>query len=213
MPFIGSHYRRMNKQILVIGESHYFDTECNAHDDAEAWYHKLTAKDLKDDERAWTHTRNTAGSGVNQSYSSRAFVIFRNIEHGLREALVQQELPTDNYFRYAAFYNYFQRPAKTGVSIVNKPIDDDTAYSHLMKLQKVIGATHLAFVSKRAYTSFLKQFNRKELPVLDTFATAHPSCSWWNRVHRHYHYDQVEKMTSREWFVKRIGKLHLTDEA
>ena len=209
MPLIGSHYRRMNKRILVIGESHYLERDSSIHLDAHKWYHNTTINDLTETERGWSHTRDTSGSGMNQKYHAKSFTIYRNVEKALRDVLSGEDISTDSYFRYAAFYNYFQRPAQTGISVANVDLDDEYAYQHLQQLQQVIQADQFAFVSKRAYHSFLHRYQAADFPDVDTFATAHPACSWWNRVHKHYHYDQVEQMTSREWFIKRVGSLHL----
>ncbi len=207
MPLIGSHYRRMNKQVLVIGESHYLHKGCKIHLNAEEWYRGLTASKMQLFDEGWINTRMTAGSGVNQYYGAKAFTIYRNIEYALREVFDGEEWPRDNYFRYAAFYNYFQRPAETGVSIENDEVDDSHAYQHLGELTKILEPTHLAFVSKRAYSAFLRKQTEGDFSEQTIFATAHPACSWWNREHRHYFNEQVEKMTSRDWFIRGVGEL------
>ncbi|MBC6995221.1 hypothetical protein QWY85_12425 [Neolewinella lacunae] len=209
LPFIGSHYRRMNKRVLVIGESHYLRKESEQKSESGAWYDGTAAAMLDDEDRNWIHTRGTAGSGEKQRYASKAFGIYRNVEFAIRDLLVDKDLPTDNYLRYVAYYNYFQRPAKTGDSLEVTDLDKKTAYHHLLALGDILEVTHFAFVSKLAYYAFWKSHGKDEFFTRNIFGTAHPSTSWWNTPHQHDWWEEKFKMTSREWFIKRIGKLQL----
>lgn len=210
IPFIGSHYRRMNKRVLVIGESHYLEEGKKIQEDLDDWYAGSTAHLLDDVDRDWIHTRGTSGSGVNQKYLSKAFGIYRNVEYAIRDLLEGEAPHTDNYLRYAAYYNYFQRPAKTGLSLHLDSRDKDVAYDHLASLVKVLQPTHLAFVSKLAHNSFWEKHpTQAAFDVRDIFGTPHPGCSWWNRSLRHYFYEEQEVCTGREWFLRRVGRLRI----
>lgn len=208
LPLVGSHYRRMNKQVLVIGESHYLRKESEGKRAVEMWYNGTAAATLDKVDRNWIHTRGTAGSGIDQKYGSKAFSIYRNVEFAIQELLTSEGLPADNYLRYVAFYNYFLRPAKTGLSLDLTESDEKKAYEHLVILVEILQPTHLAFVSKLAYYAFWNfhrenpQFYRREI-----FGTAHPGCRWWNSVHGHDYWGEKSRMTSREWFLERVGEL------
>ncbi|NJC27031.1 hypothetical protein [Neolewinella antarctica] len=209
LPFVGSHYQRMNKRVLVIGESHYLPQGREAHLTSKNWYDGTAATSLNDVDRAWINTRGTAGSGEDQRYGSRAFSIYRNVEYAIRELLEDDELPTDNYLRYVSYYNYFQRPAETGVSLVLTDEDNSVAYNHLAGLYKILSPTHLAFVSKLAYNAFWAQYQSGDFRMREIFGTPHPSSSWWNRPHQHDYWGEKETMTGRAWFLRRVGGMRL----
>jgi len=199
----------MNKQVLVIGESHYLREESKKKGEPEVWYDGTAVAMLDDEDRSWIHTRGTAGSGEGQKYGSKAFGIYRNVEYAIQELLPDKTLPADNYLRYVAFYNYFQRPAKTGDSLKVTKQDKQIAYNHLLKLAEIFGVTHYAFVSKKAYYAFWDVHGNDEFSTRNIFGTAHPCTSWWNRSHRHDWWEKQIEMTGREWFMERIGKLKL----
>lgn len=186
LPLIGSHYQRMNKQVLVIGESHYLRKESEGKREPVSWYDGTATTKLDQEDRNWIHTRGTAGSGKKQKYGSKAFSIYRNVEYAIKELLVGEDLLTENYLSYVAFYNYFLRPAKTGLSLDLTEADKLKAYEHITTLVAILQPTHLAFVSKLSYHAFWElhkenpQFYRREI-----FGTAHPDCSWWNSFHGH----------------------------
>jgi hypothetical protein len=210
LPLIGSHYRRMNKQVLVIGESHYLRKESEGKRAPAPWYDGTAAAMLDDADRNWIHTRGTAGSGENQKYGSKAFSIYRNVEYAIKELLVGEDLPVDNYLRYTAYYNFFQRPAETGKSLDLTDTDKLKAYEHLVALVGILEPTHLAFVSKLAYRAFWAV--HKDFPqfyLREIFGTAHPSCRWWNSIHGHDYWGEKKRMTSRDWFLERVGPLYL----
>jgi hypothetical protein len=209
LPLIGSHYRRMNKQVLVIGESHYLRKESEGKGRSGPWYDGTAAATLDDVDRDWIHTRGTAGSGIDQKYGSKAFSIYRNVEYAIQELLKDKDLPADNYLRYVAYYNYFQRPAKTGDSLEVTDLDRKTAYNHLLALGDILKVTHFAFVSKLAYYAFWESHGKDEFFTRNIFGTAHPSTSWWNRPHRHDWWEEQFKMTSRQWFIERVGELKI----
>ncbi|TXF89250.1 hypothetical protein FUA23_10895 [Neolewinella aurantiaca] len=208
LPLIGSHYRRMNKQVLVIGESHYLRKESEGKREPVSWYDGTATTKLDQEDRNWIHTRGTAGSGIDQKYGSKAFSIYRNVEYAIKELLEGEDLPTNNYLRYTAYYNYFLRPAKTGLSLDLTAEDKTQAYNHLVALVGILQPTHLAFVSKLAYRAFWDFHQESELFFIhDVFGTAHPGCRWWNSIHKHDFWGEKERMTSRDWFLKRVGKL------
>jgi|AntRauTorckE5430_2_1112549.scaffolds.fasta_scaffold14899_1 hypothetical protein len=209
LPLVGSHYQRMNKQVLVIGESHYLREESKKKSEPDVWYDGTAAAMLDDKDRSWIHTRGTAGSGEGQKYGSKAFSIYRNVEYAIKELLIDKDLPADNYLRYVAFYNYFQRPAKTGDSLKVTDLDRSAAYNHLITVGDILGVTHFAFVSKSAYYAFWESHGKGEFSTRNIFGAAHPSCSWWNRSHRHDWWGEQFEMTSREWFLERVGKLSI----
>ena len=209
MPFIGSHYRRMNKRVLIVGESHYLEPGCEVHLNAKNWYAGLSSADFSKVNKGWIFTRQTAGSGINQKYARKAFTIYRNVEYAIKESLNTGISETDNYLRYAAFYNYFQRPAEAKISIANVDLDDRKAYDHFKSLYEVLDFTHLAFVSKRAYHAFLKKREPQEFAEVKIFATAHPACSWWNREHKHWADGMMYKMSSKDWFLHQLDGLGL----
>ncbi|SER19125.1 hypothetical protein [Neolewinella agarilytica] len=210
LPLIGSHYRQMNKQVLVIGESHYLRKDSEEKRTVASWYDGSAAAMLDDEDRSWIHTRGTAGSGINQRYGSRAFSIYRNVENAIKDLIKNEDVQEDNYLRYVAYYNYFLRPAKTGLSLDLTPQDRLRAYEHIVALVDILQPTHLAFVSKLSYNAFWKfhgespKFYRREI-----FGTAHPGCPWWNAVHNHDYWGEKDRMTSRAWFLRRVGRLSL----
>jgi hypothetical protein len=205
-PLVGSYFTRMNKRVLIIGESHYLPKESTIHGnetkDVEQWYKGVSDK-LKPKEREWINTRKNSGSIT----SAKGHTIYRQLRSVLSELVDGDDLPMDNPFRYVAYYNYFQRPAHSKMSVKATKLDETIAYEHLLALIEVLGVTDLAFVSKLAYKSFWKQHGTVKTTIKNIFGSAHPSCSWWNTAHRHKWWGEEYKMTSREWFKKRVGVL------
>jgi hypothetical protein len=208
LPFVGSLYKRMNNRVLIIGESHYLSSNSiisgNKDRRVTQWYNGRV-EDLSTEEQAWINTRLTAGGDS----KPKGHAIYRQLKHALRELLGEDAVFEDNPFRAIAFYNYFQRPAQTGESLVLTEQDKNVACKHLLELVNILGVTHLAFVSKLAFNCFWRRVELEKIEVPDYFGTAHPGCSWWNREHRHWYGDDMERMTSREWFLKQVGKLSI----
>ena len=213
LPFVGSHYQRLNKKILVIGESHYWDADSDAHFDVDAWYNGEARQHMTKINADYIFTRGVVSQGHHRHYGFKAAAIFQRVEAALADCLqLPRNYPTDNYFRYAAFYNYFQRPAGHKVSLAAKENDRKVAFSHLLELISILQPTHLAFVSKLAYRTFLQELSNAEKASVGThyFGCPHPGSSWWNRKQRFRDASQqVHRMKGREWFQHNIGPLEL----
>jgi hypothetical protein len=101
-----------------------------------------------------------------------------------------------NMFRYAAWCNFFQRPAeKTGNSINTDTSDIDKANEVFEHLFETIKPTYVIFVSKKAWDcSGALRHKCKDKAIVFDYAP-HPNTSWWNRKAKPY-----GDMTGREKF-------------
>lgn len=201
LPLVGSEYQSNLRKIIVIGESHYLPSNSVVHKDAKSWYETGTSDSISAKEKEWTHTRGTAGYAKNQKYNSKGHTIYRNLERAIRVGLNCEE-GIDNYFRYIAYYNYFQRPALQGDSLQITQVDEEIGYIVIKELHQILRFDIAIFVSKLAYSSFkesAKQDGSKLGFVVEK--TVHPSCSWWNRVHTNWQNGNKVKCTGKDQFI------------
>lgn len=199
LPLIGNNYLNQKKKVIFIGESHYLPHASQIHENSETWYNSNVSQ-LNLCEKEWTNTRHNAGSGVNQKYQSKAFRIYQNIEKSIINIGFTPQL-MDNMFRYCCFYNYFQRPAKTGMSLNNDMNDDEVAINTFNSLVEILKFDFAFFVSRKAYHSF--RANEKcglYFNLHNTFSLPHPGSIWWNRKSRRYLNQNYEPMTGKENF-------------
>lgn len=199
LPLIGKNYISQDKKVIFIGESHYLPKKSMIHIIDKEWYDSDWSM-LNEDEIRWSNTRKNSGSGRNQKYDSKAHKIYQNIEKSI---LNTGFTPTnkDNVFRYCSFYNYFQRPAKTGISISNTPLDDEIAFNTFEENYNILGFTYAIFASKKAYSSF-RQMKEKMNPNLEVniFTIPHPGSVWWNRKCEKYSNEENHPISGREKF-------------
>ena len=141
-----------------------------------------------EDIEQYTNTREIINSG---KWSSRAHGIYRDPERIIRKQIVAgaetKDAEIGNSFKYVAFYNYFLRPAKKGLSIKQSitQVDEKIANDAFMELVQLLKPDYVFFLSKFAYETH-KRNNRNSNSFKTNFSP-HPSCSWWNRKHIHYH--------------------------
>jgi len=205
LPLIGSNYSSNFKKVLFVGESHYLPNSSNIHNNSTEWY-SLDQSVLNDNEKDWINTRETAGSGINQKYNSKAFSIYRNIEKGILNSGFNPEMK-DNMFRFCAFYNYFLRPAETGKSISRDELDKDKSFENIINLEKILGFEYVIFVSKLAYNDFNWYFkNRKNQLKFKYFSLPHPGCLWWNRKSKSYLNSKGESLNGKEKLIEIISE-------
>lgn len=83
------------------------------------------------------------------------------------QVLDEQHIAHDKYaLGESAFYNYFLRPAHDigrRKQFVPQPVDLDVSGEALTGIIRVLSPELIVFLSKLAYTSFLKYCNEKEI--------------------------------------------------
>jgi hypothetical protein len=203
LPLVGSHYNNQNKRVIFIGESHYLPKESTIHNQPNDWYDSNSSF-LSETEKKWINTRKNSGSGKNQKYKPKAYRIYQNIEKGILNSGFNPVVK-DNMFRYCSYYNYFQRPAKTGKSLNNTEKDDRVAIETFEMILSFLKFDFAFFVSKKAYNSFQRMKNFISLPQLIVIKSVpHPGSVWWNRKSKKYKNSIGEKVTGREMFESLI---------
>lgn len=179
VPGVCDHYWREDGrhcQLLLIGESNYFNDNDAAHCDfldAERWYKADDARLIPDYRK--TDVSNFIGyKTFNQ--------VFNIMDRVLDEAGIKHEPGLSE----AAFYNYYLRPAyKHGQrrGFKAQPIDDEVAGEALTGIIGEIKPNVIIFLSKLAYTAFTDYCAAKGL-AFDGIVmehVSHPASIWWNR--------------------------------
>ena len=199
IPAVGDHYWRedgLHKQMLLVGESNYFDDNDVSHSDfrdAEKWYKCADAKLIPEYRK--TAVSNWIGYGTfNKVFNIMGKVLSASgIEHkdGLHET---------------AFYNYFLRPAyNDGKNRGFRPQDIDREVSGLA-LSGVIERLKpnlIIFLSKLAYTEFSKFVNRNNPDYGRIIEhVSHPASIWWNRNGGVNGKTKFENLLNQFWLVK-----------
>ena len=204
IPWVGTDYdKKDHKKILFIGESHYLPKDSIIHETPDKWY-SSSDSNLNVEEKRWINTRGVMKKNENQKYNSPSqVVIFGNIETVIQEAMEKTKYDYDEskqqFFRYCAFYNFFQRPAHIGDSLEAEPQDIKVAIETFEKIVSILKPDFVYIVSSKVW--YLPEMQKvRELKNADF--SPHPSCSWWNRP---CHIDKVDrnlKVTGKEKLLK-----------
>jgi hypothetical protein len=192
-PWVGRLYGQPGwKPLLFVGESHYLPPTSKIHLDARRWY-ASTRADLTEKEVAWTSIQQIVAGGHEQRYTAKAHRLFAKLEHALLAAGFPHR---PQMLDYAAFYNFFQRPAETGVSIVTGEMDREQGAEVLRELLRVLEPSLVCVVSRLAWP-FVRSVVTGTSVVADSFP--HPASHWWNRRSTRYRlHDEGEPLTGSE---------------
>lgn len=212
MPWVGEEYDGSgHKRILFIGESHYLPNGTDEDFfDPNIWYNQEEGE-LDDDALDWTNTRGKIEPG---KWSSKAHSIYRETEKVIRAVVNENEPPYQgctNMFRFAAYYNYFLRPAQQGATFekVIQHYDKIVAYDALNEIVGILKPDFIYFLSKFAYKEFLfydqkirkdiVPFNERNPNIILDFSP-HPSCACWN-TKKYTLNDSTELLTGKEKLI------------
>lgn len=217
MPWVGEEYDGpSHKKILFIGESHYLpdgtDEELFTKD---GWYEQdIIELEEKNYEQDWTNTRSIVEGFIEWSTKNKAHGIYSQTEKVIRAVVKENEPPYQgctNMFRFAAYYNYFLRPARQGATFekVIQHYDKIVAYDALNGIVDVLKPDFIFFLSIFAYDEFkyfdqvhregIEPFNKRNPNIIIDFSP-HPSCSWWNRKEYRLN-DSTEFLTGKEKLI------------
>lgn len=181
LPFIGYNYEK--SKLLLVGESHYVKKDNLSKADMinmyADWYNRPT-EDIENAMiyRDWFTTRNVI-KNFQCRYRSKAHTMFSNPAKVMMKIL-GDKCPTDTAaFSCVSFCNYFQRPSlEEGKSINPIYLNEETITAEIFEeLIKIIKPKGIIFLSKKAYSSFMK-FKNKEYPIFIDFVH-HPTSPWW----------------------------------
>jgi hypothetical protein len=179
-PFVGERFRDGRQPaILLVGESHYLPQSSTLHLDATTWY-AGSAEHLSEVERGWISTAPIVRAACAERFKNKAFSIWRNSfrvinEHGPRH---------DDFVEVAedlSFYNFFLRPARTGVSIQMTPVDVDIANDAFAHWCHALQPTAIVFLSALAHRAL-----RRTTVVQPISVVPHPASQWWYRSSKAY---------------------------
>ena len=160
VPAWGNHFwreDRAHKKMLLIGESNYFDDADIPYSDflqPQEWYRNPDAKLIPE------YRKTDVGNWKTYKTFTRVYDCMNRI---LDENHIEHE---EDALCESAFYNYFLRPAyNTGrkKQFVPQPVDLDVAGEALTGIIRVLEPELIVFLSKLAYSSFLKYCNEKEI--------------------------------------------------
>ncbi len=193
-PWVGELYGGGRwKRIVFIGESHYLPEKSTIHRRPEKWY-ASTIADLRDEERVWTNTAAIIASGNYRKYENpKAHGIYRELE----KALLSVGFPERRQMLdYAAFYNFFQRPALKGDSIGVTDQDAELAVEHFWQVTRVLKAELVCLVSMKAWN----MLDFRDDPPFEADGFPHPASAYWN-MKRYQLDDRGRLLTGREKLV------------
>lgn len=160
VPAWGNHFwreDRAHKKMLLIGESNYFNDADIPYSDflqPQEWYRNPDAKLIPE------YRKTDVGNWKTYKTFTRVYDCMNRI---LDENHIEHE---EDALCESAFYNYFLRPAyNTGrkKQFVPQPVDLDVAGEALTGIIRVLEPELIVFLSKLAYSSFLKYCNEKEI--------------------------------------------------
>ncbi len=191
IPFVGKQYDKT--KVLLIGDYHYAsdaDNEIINNSDAsseqivEDWYAMNTEefnksygiKDIK-----YYNTINVVTNYLSY-YIGNAFDVFVKPAQVIREVSKGKFKTDAGAFGAIAFYNYFQRPVfKLNEKVKSNKKDDEVAYKTLIEINNILKPDILVFLSKKAYSSFIKQNKAldSEINLNKIKWVYHPSSKWW----------------------------------
>lgn len=179
-PFIGRRFHSGRQPaILLVGESHYLPRMSTRHLDAATWY-AGSAEQLSEIERGWISTAPIVRAACAERFKNKAFSIWRKSfrvinEHGPRH---------DDFVEVAedlSFYNFFLRPARTGVSIETTRVDVDVANDAFAHWCHELQPTAIVFLSALARRAL-----RATSVTPPTAVVPHPASQWWYRSSKAY---------------------------
>jgi hypothetical protein len=207
-PWVGKEYEKYG--VLFIGESHYLPRDSKIHLKTDIWYNS-SVNDLSNKEKAYTDTANIISSGNNRKWNSKGHSIFRNIEEAIIERGFIPE-NNNNLFRYAAFYNFFQRPAYAGSSLDPDNVDKKIALETFNYIMNIIKPKYIMVLSKKPWVILRNNKaiiwdNNKRKYLSDNESISerfpHPGCAWWNKESKKYQLNRDGvKRTGKKKFIE-----------
>lgn len=197
MPFVGFEYDKMQKKILLVGESHYLNQI--SHEDGEKpsfdfsnefseinWY-EMNFDTIKSNypksglaqQKSYVYTRNVVCSFL-AGYPGVGYGIFHTPLTAIHDVL------NKNDFNEFAFMNYFQKPAYKFGESIKKYIDDNDkkiAFDTLVGVVKSITPTKIIILSStvRDRLNELLPESERFIEGVPVYYTCHPTCAWWRR--------------------------------
>lgn len=175
-PYVGDRFREATTKLLLIGESHYLPHDSSQHLSPEDWYGGTSAT-LRAAEKIWISTAQIVRGAVAAKFANKAHWIWKNAFETINAA-------GPKYADYAsvagdvAFYNFFLRPAKRGLSLECRPEDEALANEAFSLHYENLQPSCVIFLSVLARRHF------RATPGVKVIATTHPSSAWWNRTAR-----------------------------
>ncbi len=178
-PWVGCRYDcPEHKRLLVIGESHYLPPESTQHETPRKWFNG-NQEMLEDKEIAWISTTEIIRGSRRENFKAKGHTIYRNLTKMLHSVGRELENPYDA-IHDIAYYNYFQRPAKTGVSVAGiEEVDKKIAIEFFQSVVAVLRPELILFVSKLAWGVFDEA--KLSVPGVEIGRCPHPSSMYWNK--------------------------------
>jgi hypothetical protein len=194
LPWVGSHYGRGYKKVLLIGESHYLPDGSTIQRKVDGWYNGSQDR-LSKDEIEYICTRDVLRAHYREGG------IWGELGKVMFEHRVLPPESSDNVYDNFAWYNYFQRPAENeGKGIEIHERDTVEANSVLRANIAILNPEIVVFLSSKAWNNVLK--GDKALSGVSLDFVPHPSHQWWNRKTMKYSIDKRHELTGREKFGK-----------
>jgi hypothetical protein len=192
IPFIGANF--MKHRILIISESHFMPKK-EQEQPSDEWYSSNFDSSILEGN---TNTNNV----MLQHFSKKGHVLFRNIENALKTVDSSMDLND------IAWYNFFQKPARFGLSIKPTAMDKEIALETFEEVLKVLKPEIVVFVSSLSFGCLSKhrewndelkchQFKNYTSPI---GIVPHPTSRWWNTVCKAYN-----NKTGKEKFINFIN--------
>jgi len=181
-PRIGSNYNSgKHRRLLIMGESHYLPLKSTIHKVDSNWYNNISTR-LSELEKTWVSIEAIIANSLKEKFKNKAHSIYRNIAWELNEI----GLKLENYcnaIEHIAFYNYFQRPAIEGDSLIVTNQDILVANEVLDWFIKEYSPELVIITSSLAGQRAKSVLENKSIPFV---ITPHPGCHWWNRTAKKY---------------------------
>jgi hypothetical protein len=197
-PFVGARFHdRLQPTILLVGESHYLPQDSTVHLDEVSWYGGR-ADGLSAKEVAWISTAQIVRDACASRFKNKAYSIWRNSFKTINEHGPRYE-DFAHVAEYVAFYNFFLRPARTGLSIRVGPLDVEHANEAFVHWCRELRPTLVVFLSALARRSL-----HPENVTLPISVVPHPASQWWYRPSKAYGGKSgrealAEQVTGLEW--------------
>lgn len=182
-PHVGANYRPGGPQsLLLVGESHYLPPGATQHQSAEIWY-SGDASTLNPQEQGWINTAEIITGSSAEGFRNRAHSIYR-----LSFQEINRSGPGYPDYRgvgdIVVYYNYFLRPAQTGVSLRADGTDRRIAEEVFRAVCDEYRPGAVAFLSRLAFRSWHATATRPlTVPIV---AVPHSGCAHWNRRNPSY---------------------------
>ena len=196
IPFVGSQYEKF--KILIVAESFYLPQKSTIHLD-KMWYQKST-KDLNEEERNWTSPVFVIYDFLKNKKVDKGHTIFVNLKNALEEAL---DIQTKDVYKYIAYYNFFQRPAKYTESIKIISEDKDVSCKVFTRVFNVLKPNIVVVTSSKCRDNITFPIEMKDKIIF----TPHPVSAWWYRKDKKNNNGRNKFIDS----VKAMKKSLLTD--